>query len=158
MVRGQLWRITILFYRLAYGRLDKNNHKPFTPSTVVHDAWRCHLKIELYCKSGIVCCYALLHFTSWCTTSQEDTDLPTFTSKIQPIWGVIGWRELMTEEGKTWTDDLQHNWGIISYIQSKLCISILLNERLGRWYTTNFQIRKKRSFSPLAKNWRINPG
>ena len=49
---------------------------------------------------------------------------------------------------KTWEDVFQHNWGIILYIQSKLfCIIILLNERLGRWYMENFQIRKKNVLS-----------
>ena len=139
------------FYRLAYVRLDRTNHKPFTPSTVVYGAWRRYLKIQLHCKARIVCRYALLHFTRWCAPSQEHTSLPTFTSKIQPIWGYISWRELRIE-------DLQHNWEIISYIQSKrFCISTLLNERLVRWYMTSFQIRK-RSFSPLAKNWYFNPG
>ena len=132
------------FYRLAYVRLDRTNHKPFTPSTVVYGAWRRYLKIQLHCKARIVCRYALLHFTRWCAPSQEHTGLPTFTSKIQPIWGYISWRELRIE-------DLQHNWENISYTQSKgFCISVLLNERLVRWYMTSFHIRKT-FFQPTSQ-------
>ena len=131
------------FHRLAYVRRGciETIMNLFTPSTVVYGAWRRHLKIELHCKARIVCRYALLHFTRWCTPSQEDTDLHSLRKSslseeisVGENWGL--------RKAIIWTDDLQHNWGIILYIQLKpFCMSISLTERLYRWFMTNFQIK-----------------